>query len=180
MQPSWLRSPLQRLIAGLVGTAVVAGVSVTVWKLDSHPTGSTIYSGVQAAKTNGGNNGNGNNGNGNTPHTFTISGTLGGVFPGDGTGASPAYVYLTVTNATNQNILVTSLTLTVGDASPGCTAANLAPATETVQFSVVVPKNSQVGGTSFPMPISMPAGAPDACQNAVFPLTLSGTGTGPA
>ena len=176
MQPSWLRSPLQRLVAVTAGTAVVAGVSLTIWKLDSHPTGTAIYSGVQAAKTDAGNNGNGN---GNAPHTFTISGSLSGVYPGEGT-ATPAYVYLTVTNPNNQSIEVTSLTLRVGDASPDCRAANLAPTTETVRFSVVVPKGSSIGGTSFAMPISMLDSVPDACQKVTFPLTLSGTGTGPA
>jgi hypothetical protein len=185
MQLLWLRSPLQRLLAATAGTAVVAGASVIAWhELSAKPTGSTLYSGVQAATSNNGNNGNnGNggsaNGNGNTPHTFTISGSLSGVYPGEGT-VTPAYVYLTVTNPNNQNIQVTSLTLSVGDASPACRAANLAPATETVSFSVVVPKNSQVGGTTFAMPIRMLDSAPDACQNATFPLTLSGTGTGPA
>lgn len=183
MQPSWLSSPLQRLLAALAGTAVVAGASVIAWhELGAKPIGSTVYSGVQAATSNGSkasSNGANGNGNGNTPHTFTISGSLSGVYPGEGT-VTPAYVYLTVTNPNNQNIQVTSLTLSVGDASPACRAANLAPATETVSFSVVVPKNSQVGGTTFALPIRMLDSAPDACQNATFPLTLSGTGTGPA
>jgi hypothetical protein len=187
MQLSWLRSPLQRLAAVVAGTAVVAGASVIAWhELSATSTGSTVYSGVQAATTNNGNGGTGNNGNGNgntganAPHTFTISGSLDDVYPGQGTGDTPAYVYLTVANTNNQDIRVTSLTLSVGDASPDCTAANLAPTTETVSFSVVVPKNSQLGGTTFAMPIGMLASAPDACQTARFPLTLSGTGTGPA
>jgi len=184
MQATWLRSPLQRLLAVTAGTAVVAGGSVFAWhELSAAPTGSAVYSGVQAATSHAGSNGNGGNGNGggnaNAPHTFTISGSLSGVYPGEGT-VTPAYVYLTVTNPNNQNIQVTSLTLSVGDASPACRAANLAPTTETVSFSVVVPKNSQVGGTTFAMPISMLDSVPDACQNVTFPLTLSGTGTGPA
>lgn len=184
MQLSWLRSPLHRLIAVSAGTAVVAGASLTIWhQLSASPTGSTVYSGVQAAKANGPNgNGNGNGGNsaGNAPHTFTISGSLDGLYPGDGTADQPEYVYLTVDNPNNQAIEVTSLSLSVGDASSTCTADNLAPARETVSFSVVVPKNSQVGGTTFAMPIRMLATAPDDCQRAIFPLTLSGTATGPA
>ena len=152
-----------------------------------------VYAGVQAASTGGsggstttnapGGNGNGNGGAGN-PRTFTISGSLSAVYPGEGypvaSTRAPLDVYLVVTNPNNQAIQVTSLTMSVGNASAGCVAANLAPVRETVSFSVVVPKNSTLGGHSFPMPISMLPSAPDACQGAHFPLILSGTAVGPA
>jgi hypothetical protein len=183
MQLTWLRSPLQRVLAVTAGVALAAGVSVGIWhQLNAGPTGTTVYSGVQAATSNNGNgNGQGNvNPNGNVPHSFTISGTLADVFPGQGTGSDKLYVYLTVDNTNNQPIQVTSLSLKVGDASTGCSATNLSPVSETVNFSVVVPKNSSLGGTTFPMPISMSASAPDDCQRAKFNLTLTGTATGPA
>jgi hypothetical protein len=154
--------------------------------LSATPAGTAVYSGVQGATANPGNPNGGAGGQGNTTpadsaaHSFTITGSLEGVYPGAGTGGTSAYVYLTVDNTNNQAIQVTSLTLTVGDASPGCTAANLSPETETVNFSVVVPKHSSLGGTTFAMPISMIADAPNACQQAHFPLTLTGTATGPA
>ncbi len=183
MQLSWLRSPLHRLIAVVSGTAVVAGVTVTVWhQLSATPAASTVYSGVQGTTSTGkgggasqGNGGGNTNPNGNAPHTFTISGSLPSVFPGQST-----VMYLTVDNPNNQAIEVTSLTLRVGDASRACTAANLSPSSETQNFTVVVAKNSSLGGQSFPMPISMSAAAPDACQGATFPITLTGIATGPA
>ena len=189
MQLSWLRSPLHRLIAVATGTAVAAGVSVTVWhQLNASPAGTAIYSGVQAATAKGGgssnssNNGNGNpngngNNNGNAPHSFTISGSLDSdsVYPGLDT-----YIDLSVDNTmNNQAIRVTSLTVTVGDASSTCTASNLSPVSHTYSFSVVVAKNS-TDSTSFRIPISMIADAAGDCQGAHFPLTLSGTATGPA
>lgn len=174
-----------RLAAGLLA---LAGFALMAQHDLGSGNGTAVYSGVQAASStssagsvssnsNGGSTGGGN-------RTFTISGSLSGVYPGEGypvgSTASPVYVYLTVTNPNNQAIQVTSLTLSVGDASAGCTRANLSPSSETVNFSVVVPKNSSVGGHSFPMPISMVPGAPNACQGATFPLTLSGVAVGPA
>jgi hypothetical protein len=183
MQLTWLRSPLHRLIAVATGTAVAAGVSVTVWhELNASPAGTAIYSGVQAATAKGGgtnsNSGNANanpNNNGNDPHSFTIGGTLGDLYPGLSTN-----LVLTVDNSkNNQAIHVTSLTVTVGDASSDCPASNLSPASKTYTFSVTVARNS-TDTTSFVVPIKMVDSAPDACQRAKFPLTLSGTATGPA
>jgi len=194
-----VRTPRRRALRALVRPAValtaLAGVAVMAHYDLSAGTGDrAVYSGVQAANTtsgggvasnsnNGNGNGNGGNGGGGN-RTFTISGSLSDVYPGQGypTGStsSPLYVYLTVNNPNNQAIQVTSLTLSVGDASARCTRANLSPSSETVSFSVVVPKNSTVGGHTFPMPISMVPGAPDACQRATFPLTLSGVAVGPA
>lgn len=153
--------------------------------------GTTVYSGVQAAasvgatSTNGTASGQNGGGNGNGHNTFTISGApVTGLFPGAGypvgSTSHPVYIYLTVTNPNNQAIRVTSLSYTVNNASAACTKANLAPTTETVSFSVVVPKNSSLGGTTFPLPVSMSPSAVDACQNASFPLTLTGSAVGPA
>lgn len=152
--------------------------------------GTTVYSGVQAAASLGtaSPNGNGsgqNGGNANGHNTFTISGApVTGLYPGAGypvgSTSHPINVYLTVTNPNNQAIRVTSLSYSVNNASSACTKANLAPTTETVSFSVVVPKNSSLGGTTFPLPVSMSPSAVDACQNASFPLTLTGTAVGPA
>jgi len=173
------------VLLAMAGLAVMARYDLAA---GVQPGGRVVYSGVQAASSSGGGGGtlsaNSAGGTGNGQRTFTISGSLSGVYPGAGypvgmTGA-PLYVYLTVDNPNNQAIQVTSLTLAVGGASSRCGAANLSPSRETVSFSVVVPKNSTVGGHAFPMPISMVPGAPDACQGATFPLTLSGVAVGPA
>ena len=185
-------SKLHRLRTALVTVAFAVVVAASGAAVAHHEGvflagGQTVYSGVQAAASVAApnTNGIGNNGGGNGHNTFTISGTpVDGLFPGAGypvgSTTHPVYVYLTVYNPNNQAIRVTSLTYTVGNASSACTKANLAPLTETVSFSVVVPKNSQLGGTAFPLPVSMVPTADNACQDAHFPLALSGTAVGPA
>jgi len=130
-------------------------------------------------------------GNGNTPnsgsvqgtpgHSFTISGSVQGLFPGDGyaqpvtSSTHPVYVYLTVTNPNSQDIIVTSLSYSVSDAGTACRASNLSPTTFTKSFSVRVPARQSLGGTAFPLPISMVPTAGNACQGQAFPLSFTGS-----
>jgi hypothetical protein len=76
---------------------------------------------------------------------------------------------LTVTNPEHFPIEVTSLTVTVLDATPLCKATNI----QVSPFSgpLVVPGN---GSATTHLTIQLAHSAPDACQGVVFPLSYSG------
>ncbi len=114
---------------------------------------------------NGGtSNGNSGNGNGNAP--FTISGTTTGLAPG-----VTRPLNLTISNTQNFDIIVQTVTVTVGSAGAGCPGSN---ATATgFSGSLTVPKN---GTAPLVLSIRMVANAANACQGKTFPLTYGGTG----
>jgi hypothetical protein len=98
---------------------------------------------------------------------FTMSGSVAGLYPG---AVKPLPV--TLTNESNFPIRVTVAPVTVEDANTGCTADNIrvtvpAGATE-------VPKN---GTATVALTVRMRNSPPNACKNATFPLTYTGTAT---
>jgi hypothetical protein len=95
---------------------------------------------------------------------FRISGSIGGLYPGDS-----AALTLTITNLQHFAIVVTSISTTVGDATSSCLANNLAVGGFSGQ--VGVPAS---GSVHVSVPASLSHGAPDGCQGAVFPLTYGG------
>ncbi len=105
--------------------------------------------------------------------TFEIAGSVSGLYPG-----ARADLPLKLENGSNVAIRVQSLTVTAGDARPGCGAASLAfgptytPREVTLQTNIHIPARGE-GFTTIPISLLPTAG--DACQLATFPLTYSGT-----
>src|SRR3954470_14986873 len=90
--------------------------------------------------------------------------------PTDYSGLYPnadASVPVTVHNPADYELAVHSANVTVGDARPGCPAANL----QAFSYSgdVVAPPH---GDATIPVRMHMLGSAPDACQGASFPLSF--------
>jgi hypothetical protein len=100
---------------------------------------------------------------------FTISGKATGLYPG----ASLPLV-LTVSNPQQFTIDVTSITTTVGNASPSCPASLLT----VTSFSgdLLVPGQSKA---THVVTATLSHATPDACQGVVFPIVLFATATRP-
>ena len=116
--------------------------------------------------TNNGNaNGNGNS-NGNDKKDFTITGDIFGLYPG----VQNTPLVLTVFNPNNFDITVQSLTVSVGDAGPGCPGSQITA----TNFSGSL--NVPSGGTAIKsLPITMVANAPQECETADWLLTYRGS-----
>jgi len=109
---------------------------------------------------------------------FVISGNVDGLFPG-----GSATLPLRIRNPLTTSIRVDTLTLIAGAANPGCAPANLAAGpslaplnnlyTITLSPALVIPTGKTVDGPQ--LPITLRPSAPDACQNATFPLVYGGT-----
>jgi hypothetical protein len=100
---------------------------------------------------------------------FQINGNLGPVYP-----LVESSLTLTIENPANFEILVTELTVTVGDASMDCLAANLQIDPVAVPFTV--PRS---GERLVVTSARLVDDAADACQRAVFPLAYEGSATKP-
>lgn len=126
-------------------------------------------SAASASPTGNGNNGHGNSnsnngkGNGNAP--FTITGTTSGLAPGV---ARP--LNLTLANTQNFDIIVKTVTVTIGSAGPGCASSNATASS--FNGSLTVPKN---GTAPLVLSIRMVDNPANACQGKTFPLTYAGT-----
>jgi hypothetical protein len=96
---------------------------------------------------------------------FTISGQASGLYPG----ASRPLV-LTLANGNNFAIRVTVLAVAVANASTACAGTNVRVAP--LATPVVVPAN---GTTTTTLTARMANNPPNACRNATFGLTYSGT-----
>lgn len=96
---------------------------------------------------------------------FTVSGEVRGLYPG-----AQRELLLIVGNPHNFDIRVTSLTVRVGNAGPGCGGANVVVTDFT--GTLVVPGNATA---EQPVPVAMVADPPDACRDASFPLTFGGS-----
>jgi hypothetical protein len=113
-----------------------------------------------------GDSGNGkNNGAGNDKKDYTISGTATGLYPG---AARP--LVLTFTNATTYANSVATFGVSVTPPNPACTAANVR--VDALPPNVVVPAN---GSTTRTVLVRMSNDSPNACKDATFGLTYSGT-----
>jgi hypothetical protein len=101
------------------------------------------------------------------PHrVFTISGSVGGLYPGLST-----QLVLTVVNSQSYKIVVTSITTRVGAPKAGCSASNLIVGAFAGDLKVKAHESAELS-----VPVALSHAAPDACQGAVFPLTYSGLG----
>lgn len=98
-----------------------------------------------------------------TPHPFTLRGDVDGLYPG-----ATRTLAVHVDNPNAIPIKVTTVAVTVHDASSRCLATNVF--TSGFTGALVVPKR---GSASIGVTVQMARSAPDACQNAMFPLVLS-------
>ncbi len=98
---------------------------------------------------------------------FTLTTNYTGLYPD-----ADVSVPVTVHNPAAYDLAIHTADVRVGDANPGCPAANL----EAASYSgdVVAPSHQDATIT---IRMHMPAAAPDACQGATFPLSFTGTGT---
>jgi hypothetical protein len=98
------------------------------------------------------------------PGSFRISGNVAGLYPG-----ARLPLVLTVTNPQHFAIAVTTLSVSAGNAAPGCTAANLTATSFSGRLTV------PAGGTgAVSVRVTLAHSAPNACQGAVFPLRYTG------
>jgi hypothetical protein len=98
------------------------------------------------------------------PGAFSIAGGVDGLYPGV---TKP--LTLTLTNPQHFAIVVASVTVSVQDASVGCSAANVA----VTSFAGTVRVDAQASA-HVTLQLGLRHQAPDACQAAVFPLRYSG------
>ncbi len=154
---------------GWIGWAVIAVLVA----------GSAVATAAAGGNGNGNNgNGNGNGGPGNPGHQVIVTGT-------SPTGLSPGVtkpVTVTVTNANGDAVRVTSVAITVGDASAACPAAGNITTTSydsSTPGAIVytAPKNG--GSVQIPLSITMldPHHSQDVCKASSFPLKFTATVT---
>ena len=105
----------------------------------------------------------------NSSVTFTISGSVSGLYPG---AALP--LVLTVTAPKSYSITVSSITTAVKSQTNGCTSTVLTVSSFSGSLSVPAKQSAQTTVLA-----QMDHTAPDACQGAKFRLIYSGTGTSP-
>jgi hypothetical protein len=101
--------------------------------------------------------------------SFRIAGSVGGLYPG-----LTKPLKLTISNPQHFAIVVTSVTVAVGDASQGCKAGNVAVTRFSGRRRVGARGSAQVT-----LELTLVHAAPDACQGAVFPLRYSGRAVKP-
>jgi hypothetical protein len=101
--------------------------------------------------------------------SFRIAGSVGGLYPG-----LTKPLKLTVSNPQHFAIVVTSVTVAVGDASQGCKAGNIAVTDFSGRRRVGAKDSARVT-----LQITLVHEAPDACQGALFPLRYSGRAVKP-
>lgn len=98
---------------------------------------------------------------------FTLTTDYVGLYPN-----ADVTVPVRVHNPFDYDIAVHTASVQVGDAGPGCPRTNLEAAT----FSGDVVVRAGADGV-VPVHMHMPAGAPDACQGASFPLVFTASGS---
>lgn len=101
--------------------------------------------------------------------SFGIGGSVNGLYPG-----LTKPLKLTVSNPQHFAIVVTSVTVAVGNASQACGAANLS----VTHFSGRRRVGAK-GSARVTLEVTLAHSAPDACQGAVFPLRYSGRAVKP-
>lgn len=172
-----LPSPTTRLLRPALAISLALALSATLVaggqqghgplsELLDHPFALTAAASSPNSGNGNGKGVNGNNGNGNGNAPFTIAGESSDLTPGV-TRPLP----LTISNTQNFDIIVKTITVSVGSAGPGCPGSN-AVATG-FNGALTVPKK---GTASLSLTIGMVANAANACQGKTFPLTYSGTG----
>jgi len=162
------RSRRVRLLRWLV-IALVASASFAVIRsgVEGKNGAATAVLGTELTASNT-SNGNGNN---SDPKSFSISGSVTGLYPG-----ATKNLPVLISNQNNQDIKVTSLHISVtGSDRSGCGSSNLST-TDYSGPAFVVPKLSS---QTINLPVSMTHGASDSCQGATFTLQYSGTAVKP-
>jgi hypothetical protein len=154
---------LRWLVVALVACGAVAGIRYSVGGRGS---AATAVLGANLAASNG--NGNGNS---NDPKSFSISGSVSGLYPG-----ATKNLPVLITNQNNQDIKVTSVHISVtGSDMSGCGAGNLS-ATDYSGPAFIVAKDSSL---TINLPVTMIHNAANSCQGATFALNYSGTAVKP-
>ncbi len=98
-------------------------------------------------------------------NTFTLSADAEGLFPG-----ANLTVALTAHNPQAYALVVKAAAVTVGDATPQCSAANVSAQSFAGDVTVAAHSSAII-----PIQMQMSMAAPDACQGATFPLVLEAT-----
>ena len=99
---------------------------------------------------------------------FEISGTVHGyLYP-----AVDQVLPVKIENPFNKDIEVTSVTITVGDASPTCTASNLTVGDVPLPVQIAAGEDLVIE-----VPIALGSDAANGCQGAVFPIAYEGVAT---
>jgi hypothetical protein len=101
-----------------------------------------------------------------TARTFTISGSVSGLYP-----SKTLPLVLTVTNPLTSPITVSSITTTVRNATASCTSSSVA--VTKFSGSLVVAAGKTAKAT---VHVAMAKSAPNACQGKNFPFQYAGTG----
>jgi hypothetical protein len=96
--------------------------------------------------------------------SFRISGSVAGLYPG-----AQLPLVLTVTNPKYFAIVVSSLSVAVAAATPGCGAANLTATSFSGNLQVPA-----LGTAAVSLQVTLAHSAPNACQGVVFPLHYTG------
>jgi hypothetical protein len=101
------------------------------------------------------------------PHgTFRISGSVGGLYPGD-----TEKLVLTVTNPEAYAIVVDNISTKVSTPAPACGSSYLAVAPFSGHLHVAAH-----GSATVSVPATLAHAAPNACQGEVFPLQYTSSG----
>jgi hypothetical protein len=170
-------------IAGLAGAAATGGLVFALTGASGNQSqvlgekitgsGTSTAAPVTTSSANGNSNGNGN-GNGNK--TFTISGSVSGLYPG-----GTVQLQLHVATTENQDMTVTKLSATQGattkraDNPPPGTCAPILTIGSWTGSPFTLPKNTPDLQTPGSISVTLSQSAPDACQGATFNLIYSGT-----
>lgn len=146
--------------SGLLVTAALVAFVAIVWQHGQAASGDTYVL-----------SGNGTAGPSSQPVTnaaaatgFRISGSVAGLYPG-----AHLPLALKVTNPQHFAIVVTTISVSAGNAKPGCGAANLKATSFAGKLHV------PAGGSAVvTVQVTLAHSAPNACQGAVFPLRYTG------
>jgi hypothetical protein len=140
---------------GAVAAATLAGgIAVAAWSTDGAGPGEARALSAQVL-------------------TVTAATGIADLYPGFADGD----VHFSVANANPYAVRLTAMTPgTVTSSIPGCAASNVTVDAVASGLSLVVPAGGSFGPTTIPDVVSMAAGAPDACQGAVFTVELTLTG----
>lgn len=155
---------LRWLVLALVACGAFAGIRSGIGERGPAAT-AVLGASLTASNTLNG------NANSSDPKSFSISGSVSGLYPG-----STKNLPVLISNQNNQDIRVTSIHINVtGSDKDGCASNNLATSDYSGPGFVVSKNSSQ----TINLPVSMIHDASNACQGATFTLQYSGTAVKP-
>ena len=145
-----------RLVAVVaIGVVGVAGATASRSTSDGDDVGVTFRLAAKSSPSSG------------AVGSFAMAGNVEGLYPSD---VATTTLTVTVNNPNSFALVVSNLTVTVGDASRGCGGSNVVVGAPGGSFSVA-PRAAVVRA----LPVRLAKAAPDACQAASFPLTYTAT-----